>query len=147
MVTTMIKDHIPDPQRMADHPELLTTHEDDTVHIVWLQEADHSGTVPHWAYANIVQTKAEKHYKLTTIQALVDQHTRCKTETNRLLDYMEQKSHAYHSTSCENISEITTLVNHHLEATIELNAILQQKIDDHQTARDNYELPRPGSST
>jgi len=147
MKTKMIRDHIPDPQDLVDHPLLLTAHADDMVHIVWIQEADQECTTPHWAYANLIQTSADMQYKTHTVQALVDQHRRATTETNQLLSTMEGESSAYPSTSTESIADLRNDLQQYLDETKRLNTSLQQKIHDYKTANDSYNLPDVGSTT
>ena len=146
LVTTMIKDHIPDQELPATRTDLLTVHSEDTVHIVWIQEKDQSCPAPHWTYANLVQTSAEALYKTHNVQALVDQHARSTLETTRLLDIVEKESHAYHSTTTESIADLKTQLQHHLDETMKLNTSLQHHINDYKTAHDSYNLPSEGSA-
>jgi len=146
LVTTMIRDHIPEPEMLAKQPDLLTVHSEDTVHIAWIQEIDQTCPTLQWAYATLVQTSAEKLYKTHTVQDLVGQHSRSTLETTRLLDIMEKESQAYHSTSTESIADLRTQLQHHLDETTKLNTSVQQQINDHKTAHDSYDLPSVGSA-
>ena len=130
-VTTMIKDHIPNETQLSTRTDLLTVHSEDTVHIVWIQ-------------GNLVQTHSEALYKNHTVQFLVDQHAKSTLETSRLLDTMEKEGQAFHYTPTESIADLKTQLQHHLDDILKLNTSLQDQLDAHKTAYDNYALPTIG---
>ena len=143
-VTKMIKDHTPDETQLSTRTDLLTVHSEDTVHIVWIQEKYLACPDPYWAYANLIQTNTEALYKSHTVQSLVDQHAKSTLETSRLLDLMEKEGQAYHSTPTQSIADLKTQLQRHLDEILKLNTSLQDQLDAHKTAYDNYVLPTIG---